>query len=417
MKLTIVFLLMAALTLGENRLAAALVTSSLTLAADQMMALQKQVDDAYAAYTTTNDASGKLWETYYHLNDTNLPVIFELAKAAPASEASFAAFAWIVTNGRIGVRSLRPYGKRALEYLRDYHTTNSGIGEICRHLGNQWDPMDETALDFLRRAAENNPERNARGYAILALGQMLKGKAEGLAFFPFSPVLTNQWWMQASADYQAEMKATGTNTLSAQAQQTLETVLANYADCPTQTRHGLRRPKATLGEEASVELYELNHLEPGKTAPEISGKDVDGKPLKLSRFRGEVVVLSFWASWCGPCMQMIPLERALAERLKAQPFTMLGVSGDAAAADAKRAMQKESVTWPSFWKQGGPNGAIADAWNIHGWPTVFVIDPQGVIRLKFEGYGGNYTSNLLNSAVDRMLKETHGLKNKVSPAW
>ena len=380
MKLTTVFLLLVSLLLANNLVVAEPVTNSVTPAANQIMALMKQVDDAYATYTATNDASGKLWETYYHLNDTNLPVLFELAKATPASEASFEAFAWIVTNRRIGVRSLRPFGNQSLEFLRDYHTTHSDIGEICRHLGNSWDPMDETAVEFLRIASEKNLDRNARGYATLALGQMLKGRAEGIAFFPFSPPLTNQWWLQANAAYQEETKKTGTNTLSAKAQQTFETVLAQYADCPT-----LRNPKATLGEEAKVELYQLNHLEPGKVVPEISGKDVDGKRLKPSRYRGKVVVLSFWASWCGPCMQMIPLERALAERFKDQPFTMLGVNGDASTADAKRAMQKEHITWPCFWNQGGFDGAIAGTWNIHGWPTVFVIDPHGVIRLKFEG--------------------------------
>jgi thiol-disulfide isomerase/thioredoxin len=410
MKSKNIFLLVISLLVGTNLVIAEPVTNSTISAADQIMALKKQVDDAYAAYTATNDASGKLWDTYYHLNDTNLPVIFELAKEAPASISSFEAFAWIVTNGRISVRSLRPFGNQSLEFLRDYHTTNSGIGEICRHLGERWDSMDETAIEFLRIASKKNPDRNARGYATFALGQMLKGRAEALAFFPFSPPLTNQWWLQANAAYQEEVKKSGANTLFARAQQRFETVMAQYADCPIQTRHGLRNPKATLGKEAKVELYELNYLEPGKMVPEISGGDLDGKHLKLSRYRGDVVVLSFWASWCGPCMQMIPLERALAERLKNQPFTMLGVNGDGSTADAKRAMQKEGVTWPSFWNQGGPNGAIADTWNIHGWPTVFVIDPNGVIRLKFEGYGGDYTSNLLNAAVDRLLNESPGRK-------
>ncbi len=404
-----IFLLVTLLLVETNLVTAEPVTNSIISTPDQIMVLKKQVDDAYAAYTATNDTSGKLWETYAHLNDTNLPVIFGLAKEDPASETSFEAFAWIVTNGRISMHALRPFGARSLEFLRDYHTTDSGIGEICRHLGNSWDPMDETAIEFLRVASQKNPDRNARGYATLALGQMLAGKAEGVAFFPFSPPSTNQWWLQDKAAYEEEIKKTGTNTLSAEAQQMFETVLAQYADCPTQPRHSLRKPKATLGEEATVELFQLNHLEAGKVAPEISGNDVDGQPLTLSRYRGEVVVLSFWASWCGPCMQMIPLERALAERLKDQPFTMLGVNGDGSAADAKRAMQKEHVSWPSFWNQGGPNGAIADTWNIHGWPTVFVIDSNGVIRLKFEGYGG-MTSNLLNKAVDQLLKEPSDLK-------
>ena len=380
-------------------------TNSIISSADHIKVLKKQVDDAHAAYTATNDASGKLWDAYYHLNDTNLPRIFELAKKDPASETAFEAFAWIVTNRRISVRSLRPFGHQSVEFLRDFHTTNSDIGEVCRQLGNLWDPGDQAAIDFLRIASEKNPDRNARGYATFALGQKLKQKAEALAFFPLEPPSTNQWWLQAKAEYQEEIQKTDVKTLSAEAEQLFEAVLAKYADCPTPLHQGIRQPKAKLDEEAKVELYELNHLMTGKVAPEIAGKDIDGNNLKLSQYRGDVVVLSFWASWCGPCMQMIPLERALTERFKGQPFTLLGVNGDGSTNDAKHAMQKEEVSWPSFWNQGGPNGTISDAWNVHGWPTVYVLDPDGIIRLKFEGYGSISTSNLLSGTVDRLLME------------
>ena len=52
-------------------------------------------------------------------------------------------------------------------------------------------------------------------------------------------------------------------------------------------------------------------------APEIEGESVDGRTLKLSDYRGKVVVLSFWASWCGPCMDLVPDERTLVNRLEA----------------------------------------------------------------------------------------------------
>jgi thiol-disulfide isomerase/thioredoxin len=65
----------------------------------------------------------------------------------------------------------------------------------------------------------------------------------------------------------------------------------------------------------------------GMEAPEVSSKDVEGHDLKLSQFRGKAVLFTFWATWCGPCMQMVPLERALAERYKGQPFALLGSMG------------------------------------------------------------------------------------------
>ncbi|HTV40402.1 MAG TPA: hypothetical protein VMF08_07500 [Candidatus Sulfotelmatobacter sp.] len=160
------------------------VATSSGSAEDQIAALRREVEEARDAYRSNNDTSRKPWETYCQLNDTNLPKIFELGRQEPASEAAFKAFAWIVTNGRISVRSLRPFGSQSLEFLRDFHTTHPDIGEICRQLGRTWDPMDKTAMEFLRAASENNPERNARGYATLALGQMLKGRV-GFAFLGF----------------------------------------------------------------------------------------------------------------------------------------------------------------------------------------------------------------------------------------
>jgi thiol-disulfide isomerase/thioredoxin len=155
---------------------------------------------------------------------------------------------------------------------------------------------------------------------------------------------------------------------------------------------------------AKAELYEINHLSVGKAAPEIEGEDIDGNKLKLSDYRGKVVVLSFWASWCGPCMQMVPSEVGLANQMKGKPFALVGVNGDLDRDAAKHAVENEKMTWPSFWNKDGPNGPIPTTWNIRGWPTVFVLDPNGVLRFKLLGYGPD-TENLLNEKVDQILTQ------------
>lgn len=385
---------------------------AISSAEDQIVALRKQVDDAYTAYTSTSETGAQLWDTYRRLNDTNLSKIFELAKQDPTSEASFEAFSWIVTNARIGIPSLKPFASQSLEYLRDFHATHPDIGEICRKLGGtSWDPMDKTALEFLRAASESNPDRNARGYATLALGQMLKWGVDAFLFHEMAPPATDQHWLRINAEYQEAEKTGGIHRLSVEAQKKLETVWANYADIPMQPRHGTRRPKPNLAACASDELFELNHLMPGKVAPEISGEDLDGHPLRLSQYRGKVVVLNFWASWCGACMQMVPLLCSLAAKFREQRFKIVGVNGDGPRNAAKEATQKEHMTWRSFWNEGGPNGAIPDRWNVRGWPMVYLIDPAGVVRLRFLGYGGNHTTDLLNSTIEPLLKEFHGWKS------
>jgi thiol-disulfide isomerase/thioredoxin len=147
------------------------------------------------------------------------------------------------------------------------------------------------------------------------------------------------------------------------------------------TYHG---HEITLREQVEQELFQLRQLAPGKPAPAIEGKDLDGKPLKLSDHRGKVVVVSFWASWCGPCMGLVPHERELVTRLKGRPFVLLGVNGDEKKESAQKAAKRTEMNWQSFWDgpAGDGDGPIARRWNVSGWPTVYLIDHRGLIVKK-----------------------------------
>ena len=78
---------------------------------------------------------------------------------------------------------------------------------------------------------------------------------------------------------------------------------------------------------------------------------------------------------------MYPHERSLVKRLEGKPFALIGVNSDKSKATVKSAMQSESITWRSFM-DGGTGGPIAQGWHINGWPSIFVIDANGVIRYR-----------------------------------
>ena len=102
-------------------------------------------------------------------------------------------------------------------------------------------------------------------------------------------------------------------------------MIRDYGDCPNLRAMLTSRPEpATLGEKAATSLYELRHLQVGKQAPDIEGEDLDEARLKLGHYRGKVVLLVFWASWCGPCMRAVPHEKELVKRFKGRPFVLLG---------------------------------------------------------------------------------------------
>jgi hypothetical protein len=97
---------------------------------------------------------------------------------------------------------------------------------------------------------------------------------------------------------------------------------------------------------------------------------------------------------------MYPHERSLVERLKDKPFALIGVNSDVDKVKLKKRMEKEKITWRSFWNgPEGTNGPISKAWNVSGWPTIYVLDAQGVIRAK------NVREKEMDKAVDELLKE------------
>jgi hypothetical protein len=97
---------------------------------------------------------------------------------------------------------------------------------------------------------------------------------------------------------------------------------------------------------------------------------------------------------------MYPHERSLVERLKDKPFALIGVNSDVDKAKLKKVLEKEKITWRSFWNgPDGTNGPISEAWNVKGWPTVYVLDAKGVIRAK------NVREKEMDRAVDELLKE------------
>ena len=95
---------------------------------------------------------------------------------------------------------------------------------------------------------------------------------------------------------------------------------------------------------------------------------------------------------------MYPHERSLVERLKDEPFTILGVNSDPAE-NYREAIERENITWPSFWDGGDTSGPIATKWGVRGWPTIYIIDHEGIIRDK------NKRGDEMDKVVDKLLAE------------
>src|SRR5437763_15462887 len=99
---------------------------------------------------------------------------------------------------------------------------------------------------------------------------------------------------------------------------------------------------------------------------------------------------------------MYPHERSLVKKMEGKPFVLLGVNSDRDRDALKKVMKEEQITWRSFWNGGGTSGPISTAWNVHGWPTLSVIDARGVIRQKYLGSPGG---KILDDEIEKLVAQ------------
>jgi cytochrome c biogenesis protein CcmG/thiol:disulfide interchange protein DsbE len=121
-----------------------------------------------------------------------------------------------------------------------------------------------------------------------------------------------------------------------------------------------------------------------KPAPSFTLQDLKGNQVSLSDFKGKVVVLDFWATWCPPCVKEIPHFIELYEQYKDQGFAMVGISLDREGVSVVKSFaQKYKINYPILMADGQVDKAYGGIASI---PTTFVIDSAGNIRQKYIGY-------------------------------
>lgn len=119
----------------------------------------------------------------------------------------------------------------------------------------------------------------------------------------------------------------------------------------------------------------------GSPANDFTVKDSD-RTVSLNQFRGQVVVLNFWASWCAPCIAELPSMMEMQERLRNRGVAVLGVSIDVDGDAYHRFIQQKSV---NFLTVRDPDQKVAGMYGTSVWPESYIIDRQGVMRRKVVG--------------------------------
>jgi len=140
-------------------------------------------------------------------------------------------------------------------------------------------------------------------------------------------------------------------------------------------------------------------IKQGYKAPEIALPTVAGDTIRLSSLKGKVVLLDFWASWCGPCRVSNKGLVKLYPKYKDKGFEILGVSLDEDQSDWQKAVKKDKISWLQVIDNGGWDSKTVNQWHISAIPTSYLINKEGVlVAMDLEG-------KELEKALNQLLYE------------
>ncbi len=174
------------------------------------------------------------------------------------------------------------------------------------------------------------------------------------------------------------------------------------------TDEGVAALKSYL--EASPDAYDAGQIRLIIANPKMAGENLAlpfkvtssaGEELSLEKFKGKVVMLDFWASWCVPCREDMPHVRGIWKKYSNDEFIIIGINLDSNRTAFENYVKQEEITWPQYYDGRGWNNQISQLYNVHGIPHTVLIDQDGVVRAI--GLRGNS----LSSKIGELLKKAH----------
>jgi peroxiredoxin len=124
-------------------------------------------------------------------------------------------------------------------------------------------------------------------------------------------------------------------------------------------------------------------VDPNSPAPDFLLNGQSGKPVALDQFKGQVVMLNFWASWCGPCRQEFPLLDDIYKKYNKLGFTMIGVNVEPDSKAANEWLKQTPVTFPILYDT---DSKVSKLYGVAGMPSTVIVDRKGMVRMIHRGY-------------------------------
>ena len=140
---------------------------------------------------------------------------------------------------------------------------------------------------------------------------------------------------------------------------------------------------------------------PSVPGPAFTLTGRDGKPVSLSEFKGDVVMINFWASWCGPCRQEMPLLDSIYRQYKSLGFVLLGVNVEPDSKAANAWLKRTPVSYPILYDT---QSAVSKLYQVQGMPTTVILGRKGNIRYVHQGYVPGDENGYLNSIRSLLME-------------
>ncbi len=120
----------------------------------------------------------------------------------------------------------------------------------------------------------------------------------------------------------------------------------------------------------------------GSAFPDFAEKDLDGKPLSLANYKGKIVMVDFWATWCGPCKAELPNVLAAYEKFHSKGFEVVGISLDEDKTKLTNFLKEQKMAWPQYFDGAGWQSKLAAKYGVNSIPATYLLDKDGKILAK-----------------------------------
>ncbi|HIG27078.1 MAG TPA: TlpA family protein disulfide reductase [Verrucomicrobiales bacterium] len=165
-----------------------------------------------------------------------------------------------------------------------------------------------------------------------------------------------------------------------------------------ETEPGKRADSILEGIEQQRKAAEIQgKLKIGSVFPDFKVNDLNGKPLSIANYKGKVVLLDFWATWCGPCIGELPHVMAAYEKHHSKGFDIIGISLDRKLADLQGFIEKKKMPWVQHLNGAEGGSDLAQTYGINSIPATFLLDGEGKV------IGRNLRGPALEAAVAKAL--------------